>query len=173
MTAHPPASNPSTLQTLFGYKAWANDEILTALAGVDASVHRSAVHTATRILNHTHVVDCIFKAHLQGEPHAYTATNTQDTPTLQALGASMRAVDAWYVDHVARLSALALREQVRFSFTDGDTGLMTREEILLHVITHGGYHRGQAGQVLRGVSVAPPRDLYTRFLHASQPERRV
>jgi uncharacterized damage-inducible protein DinB len=165
-------SSPSALQTLFRYKAWANDELLNALGGIDAAAHPTAVHSATRILNHTHVVDGIFKAHLSGQPHAYKATNTQDTPTLQALGAAMRALDAWYVDYVAGLGAQSLQERVRFTFTDGDAGLMTREEILLHVITHGGYHRGQAGQVMRGASVAPPRDLYTRFLHASEPERR-
>ena len=49
---------------------------------------------------------------------------------------------------------------------------MSREEILLHVITHGGYHRGNVGQVLKSISFAPPRDLYTRFLHQSEPARR-
>jgi uncharacterized damage-inducible protein DinB len=164
---------PSALQTLFGYKAWANEELLTVLGGIDASAHPTVVHTATRVLNHARVVDSIFKAHLSGGPHGYTATNTQDTPTLQALGAAMREVDAWYVAYVADLDAKSLHERLRFTFTDGDAGLMTREEILLHVIAHGGYHRGQAGQVMRGASVAPPRDLYTRFLHISEPERRA
>jgi uncharacterized damage-inducible protein DinB len=167
------ASTPSALQSLFGYKAWANDDLLTTLAGVDALAHPTVVHTALRVLNHTHVVDCIFKGHLTGTPHGYKATNTQDTPSLPALGAAMREVDAWYVAYVARLSAASLQERIRFTFTDGDAGLMTREEILLHVIAHGGYHRGQAGQALRGASVAPPRDLYTRFLHASEPARRA
>jgi uncharacterized damage-inducible protein DinB len=50
---------------------------------------------------------------------------------------------------------------------------MSREEILLHVITHGGYHRGNVGQVLKSISMAPPRDLYTKFLHRSEPQRRA
>ena len=45
--------------------------------------------------------------------------------------------------------------------------------ILLHVVTHGGYHRGNVGQVLKSISVAPPRDLYTKFLHQSEPARRA
>jgi uncharacterized damage-inducible protein DinB len=49
---------------------------------------------------------------------------------------------------------------------------MSRGEILLHVITHGGHHRGNVGQVLKSVSLAPPRDLYTRFFHDSEPARR-
>ena len=42
----------------------------------------------------------------------------------------------------------------------------------VHVLTHGGYHRGNVGQVLKSISVAPPRDLYTKFLHQSEPARR-
>jgi uncharacterized damage-inducible protein DinB len=73
---------------------------------------------------------------------------------------------------VAGLSDAALLEVLNFSFTDGDPGRMSREEILLHVITHVGYHRGNVGQVLKSISVAPPRDLYTKFLHHSEPSRR-
>ena len=65
-----------------------------------------------------------------------------------------------------------LAQTVAFTFTDGDRGAMTREEILLHVITHGGYHRGNVGQLLKAIGMAPPRELYTRFLHLREPQRR-
>ena len=117
-------------------------------------------------------MDRIFQAHLEGKTHGYSATNTKETPTVQALAAAVEELDAWYVSYVEGLAPSAVREQVRFQFTDGDAGSMSREEILLHVITHGGYHRGAAGQVMRAASAAPPRDLYTRFLHIAEPERR-
>jgi uncharacterized damage-inducible protein DinB len=142
------------------------------LAEIDAAAFPAEVHGAIRILNHAHVVDCIFKGHLTGVPHGYAATNTKETPALATLAAATKEVDAWYVSYVGALSPGALQDRIRFTFTDGDAGLMSREEILLHVITHGGYHRGQAGQVMRGASAAPPRDLYTRFLHTSEPRRR-
>jgi uncharacterized damage-inducible protein DinB len=172
MTPTPVLTADSTLVSLFAHKAWANEELFAALAQVDSSAHSPIVHSAIRILNHVYVVDCIFKAHLLGVPHGFAATNTKDTPLLQALAASAREVDAWFLSFVAELPVGALQEPVRFTFTDGDAGLMSREEILLHVITHGGYHRGAAGQVIRATTVSPPRDLYTRFLHSSQPERR-
>ena len=50
---------------------------------------------------------------------------------------------------------------------------MSREEILMHVITHGAYHRGNVGQVLKNISVTPPRDILTKFLHTSEPGRRL
>ncbi|MFM8689816.1 MAG: DinB family protein [Candidatus Limnocylindrus sp.] len=166
------APSHSALGSLFAYKAWANAELLAALSEVAASAHPDEARNAIRILNHVYVVDRIFQAHLEGKAHAYAATNTKETPTVEALTAAVRELDAWYLAYAQGLPPSALREQVRFRFTDGDAGLMSREEILLHVITHGGYHRGAAGQVMRGALVAPPRDLYTRFLHIAEPERR-
>lgn len=164
---------PSTLQSLFGYKVWANDELFAALATVDVQKHPAETHTAMRILNHVYVVDCIFKAHLTGSAHDYAATNTQETPSLRDLAAAVKETDAWLMAYVNTLPEAFLQEQVRFVFTDGDGGMMSREEILLHVATHGGYHRGAAGQAMRSAAVAPPRDLYTRFLHLAELGRRV
>lgn len=157
------------LESLFGQKAWANAELFDVLASVTAEAE---LHTAIRTLNHIYVVDRIFRAHLLGEPHGYEATNTKATPALAELRAAVAETDAWYRQYVAGLDEAALAGQVRFRFTDGDMGAMSREEILMHVITHGGYHRGNVGQVLKNIGVAPPRDLLTKYLHVTEPQRR-
>src|SRR5262249_12700990 len=110
--------------------------------------------------------------HLCGDARPFDATNTKETPSLHQLRQDVQATDAWYLDYVSTLPETALSEILTFSFTDGDSGRMSREEMLLHIIAHGGYHRGNVGQVLKSISVAPPRDLYTRFLHVSEPARR-
>jgi uncharacterized damage-inducible protein DinB len=162
----------NTIQSLFAQKAWANNELYNLLATIDEAQHAAAVHTAVRTLNHIHVVDRIFQAHLLGQPHGYAATNTDATPELGELQFAVAEVDAWFERYVATVSGSQLAERLVFGFTDGDAGAMTREEMLLHVITHGAYHRGNVGQVLKSISVAPPRDLYTKFLHVSEPARR-
>jgi uncharacterized damage-inducible protein DinB len=161
-----------TLISLFGHKAAADAELFAALAALPPG-HDAPLHTCIRTLNHIHVVDRIFRAHLGGEARPFDATNTTATPTLTQLGADVQATDAWYLQYVSSLGAAALDEAIDFTFTDGDAGRMSREEILLHVVTHGGYHRGNVGQVLKSLSLAPPRDLYTRFLHHSEPARRM
>lgn len=161
----------TTLRSLFAYKAWANSELFSLLATVPPS-QGEQLHTCIRTLNHVYVVDRIFRARLSGEPRPFDATNTKDTPSLGQLHSDVEATDLWYVNYVAELAEPALAEVLAFTFTDGDAGRMTREEILLHVVTHGGYHRGNLGQVLKSISVAPPRDLYTKFLHVSEPVRR-
>ncbi|WP_233252135.1 DinB family protein [Limnohabitans sp. 2KL-17] len=83
----------------------------------------------------------------------------------------MSETDAWYLQYVKQLPASEIDQVIRFSFTDGDTGEMTREKMLLHVITHGAYHWGNVEQILKSISVAPLRDHLTKYLHISEPER--
>ena len=163
----------SLLSTLFAQKTWANNELYNQLATVIAPEHASAVHAAIRTLNHIYVVDRIFQAHLLGETHGYTATNTDETPELGELQFAVAELDAWYEQFSAAITPSQLQESIRFHFTDGDAGRMTREEMLAHIITHGAYHRGNVGQILKSISVAPPRDLLTKFLHGREPGRRA
>ncbi len=163
----------SLLPTLFAQKTWANNELFTQLATVTAPEHASAMHGAIRTLNHIDVVDRIFRAHLLGELHGYTATNTDATPSLGELHFAAAETDAWYEQYSTAITAEQLKESITFRFTDGDAGRMTREEMLAHVITHGAYHRGNVGQILKSIEVAAPRDLLTKFLHVREPGRRA
>jgi uncharacterized damage-inducible protein DinB len=161
----------AVLKTLFDYKSWANVELFDVLAKLEPE-HASPLHSCIRTLNHIYVVDRLFRARLGDEPAPFAATNTQATPSLAQLRDDVAATDAWYQDYVARTAPPELAVTVEFTFTDGDVGRMTREEMLMHVLMHGGYHRGNVGQVLKSISIAPPRDLYTKFLHQSEPSRR-
>ena len=165
-------STASLLTSLLHYNAWANRELFNELQRLDPHAQQAELHAALRILNHIHVVECIFVANLQGLPHAYTATNTADTPTLEALQRAMQDTDRWYLDYVAGLNAEQLGEIIAFTFVDGDSGRMSREEMLAHIVTHGGYHRGAVGRLMAQLSLAPPRDIYSRFVHEVEPERR-
>ena len=162
----------SSLQSLFAHKSWANNELFNLLATVTSEEHAAPIRTAVRTLNHIYVVDRIFRSHLLAVQHGYTATNTDATPELSELQFSVAETDAWFESYVSTLTESQLGDRISFRFTDGDAGAMTREEVLFHVITHGLYHRGNVGQVLKSISVAPPRDLYTKFLHVREPSRR-
>lgn len=162
----------TTLISLFGYKAWANSQLFKLLETVPAE-RSEELATCIRTLNHIYVVDRLFRARLAGEPAPFEATNTKETPTLAQLRQDVEATDAWYRQYVSSLTGQQAAEVLDFTFADGDSGRMSREEILLHVQVHGGYHRGNVGQVLKSISIAPPRDLYTKFLHQSEPARRA
>jgi uncharacterized damage-inducible protein DinB len=100
-----------------------------------------------------------FKLESNFKKHGYTATNTDSTPELGELQFAVSEADAWFESYVSKCSDEVLSESILFRFTDGDAGTMTREEMLFHIITHGAYHLGNVGQVLKSIAVAPPRDL--------------
>jgi uncharacterized damage-inducible protein DinB len=159
-----------TLQYLFQYKAWANDELLTALAELGAE--SPITHLAIKALSHTHIVDRIFAAHLRRENHAYTSANSSQMPRLADLSADIRQSDREYVDYVSALDYNQLADRIDFTFTDGALGRMSREEILMHVITHGVGHRGQISAVMLLNSTKPSRDGFTTYLHYVEASRR-
>lgn len=161
-----------SLQSLFAQKSWANNDLFNALAAIPSDEHAGVIHTATRTLNHIYVVDRIFRAHLLGEAHGYEASNTDATPELGELQFAVAETDAWFESYAAVVTEPQLCAAIAFRFTDGDAGTMTREEMLFHVLTHGTYHRGNVGQLMKSISIAPPRDLYTKFLHKREPARR-
>ena len=76
------------------------------------------------------------------------------------------------MDYVSKLNPENLGESIDFTFTDGAPGRMSREEMLSHVVLHGGYHRGAVGRLMAQLSIAPPRDVFTGFLHLSEPTAR-
>ena len=164
---------PQGLAQLFQYKRWANQELLALGAASQGALPADDYRLFVRILNHTYVVDRIFASHLQGLPQTtYRATNTEETPELATLSDTVRASDDWYLQYVGGLDDAQLAEPVEFRFTDGDTGRMSRSEILNHLVVHGTYHRGAAGRILAAHAVQPPRDSLTTFLHRLEPDRR-
>jgi len=155
-------------RTLTRYNAWANELIFAAVAALPEgeavkprrSVFRNMVHT----LNHNYVIDRIFQAHLEGRSHGYTARNTPDHPALSDLWRAQQDIDRWYVAWSDRISDAALDEKVKFTFVGGGDGVMTRGEILQHLVNHTSYHRGFVAQMIYDVPARPPTTDFTVFL---------
>ena len=168
----PPRSLSSTaLKSLFHHKSWANAQLFELLASLPPG-NSQQLDVCLRTLNHVYIVDRIFRGHLSGGPRPYDTTNTAETPSLDWLKCEVRETDAWYESYVQGAVPGVLSETVDFTFTSGNPGRMSREEILLHVATHGVYHRGGVAQVLKSISVTPPDDPYTVFLHETEPDRK-
>ncbi|WP_267555475.1 DinB family protein [Rhizobium rhizogenes] len=165
-------SEQSLLHTLFSYQAWANKDLLDGIGDLDAVRHAKERHASIRLMNHSLVVGRIFAAHLTGQDHGFTADNTPDTPSLAELRTALIASDQWYLRYLETLPPDLLSEALPFVFTDGDRGCMSRQEMLLHVVTHGGYHRGEIGRLLAQLSITPPWDTFAVYLHRTEPSRR-
>ncbi len=159
-----------TLRRLFEYKAWANNELLDALSKLGSE--SSVTNLAIRALSHSYVVDRIFAAHMKHETHGYHSANMTEMPGLDDLAVDMRDSDQDYIDYVSALDDRQLAERIRFTFTDGAAGCMSREEMLLHVITHGVGHRGQVSALMLLNSLPPAADGFTTYLHQAEASSR-
>ena len=159
-----------TLQRLFRHKAWANDELLTALARLEGESPTTGL--AIKALSHSYIVDRIFAAHMRRKAHAYTSANPIEMPTLEGLSADIRESDRQYLEYVSTLDRDQLAERIDFTFTDGAPGRMSREEMLMHVVTHGIGHRGQVSAVMLLNSIPPAKDGFTSYLHEAEASTR-
>ncbi|EKO3975970.1 DinB family protein [Vibrio fluvialis] len=156
----------------FQYKKWANSELLMLGEKQFSQLPESDATFFIRILNHTTVVDSLFISRILGEPEQYRADNTAETPTLNELRQTMDSNDSWLIQYVESATAQELQQVVHFTFVDGDSGQLSVEEILLHLLTHGSNHRGMASRVLAENNLERPRDTFTRYLHQAEPQRR-
>jgi uncharacterized damage-inducible protein DinB len=158
----------SDARTLTRYNAWANELIFAAVAALPEgeatkprrSVFKNMVHT----LNHNYVIDRIFQAHLEGRDHGYTARNTADHPPLAELWRAQRELDRWYIETYDAMDDAMLAKKLRFTFVGGGEGVMTRGEILQHLINHTTYHRGFVAQMMWDASGRPPTTDLTVYL---------
>ena len=151
------------------YNLWANDVFFKAVAELPEeeitkprqTLFKNIVHT----LNHNYVIDSIFRAHLEGRDHGYSARNTVEPPGFEELRRKQRELDEWYVQWSDRTSDDELDETVKFTFVGGGDGAMTRGQILMHIVNHTSYHRGFAGDMFFQIpgKRAPTTDL-TVFL---------
>jgi len=156
----------------FKYKKWANSELL-ALG--ESQLHLLPENDAVffiRILNHTTVVDSLFISRISGTPELYSADNTVETPTYSELKARVESNDSWLVLFSETATAETMSQTISFKFTDGDYGILSVEEVMIHLLTHGSNHRGMASRTLASHGLERPKDTFNRYLHELEPSRR-
>lgn len=141
------------------YKSWANDRTFEDLAALPPEEltrpRQTNFGTILSTLNHILVVDDIFRHHLEGRPHGYSARNTEETPPLAEIVARQREMDAWYLSTTEACGPAAFDQGIDFTFVGGGDGHMSRGEIFLHVVNHATYHRGFISDMMYQVPARP------------------
>lgn len=155
---------PTPLQTLVAHLAWANRQLFAALRDVDSFASHKGADLIVRVLDHIHVVRCIFQAHLQERPHGYTATQRTVVPALEELDRESEILDGWYVDTTASLPPEELARPRDVRFTDGKVMTMTAATMILHVVTHTIHHRGNVDAIMYQCGMPRRRDGMPEFL---------
>jgi len=154
----------------FDYKRWADERSLHAIRFIDNNLHPNSYRFVLQQINHMIIVEELFRSRLTNNPAPHRNTNTESVPKLTALSKRLKASNDWYSNYVAELENGD--EEIVFKFVDGASGMMTRCEILFHIVNHGSYHRGNIAHELDLASVPHPIDGYGAYIHEKEPERR-
>ena len=145
--------------TMLRYKSWANArgfDDLAALSPEELTRPRQTnFGTILSTLNHIFVVDDIFRHHLEGRAHGYSARNTDETPAFEQIVTQQHEMDAWYLSAAEACSPAELEQGIDFTFVGGGDGHMSRGEIFLHVVNHATYHRGFVSDMMYQVPARP------------------
>lgn len=152
--------NVRSARMLTRYNAWADKLMFDAVAALPAGAatqeRPTLFKTMVRTLNHNYLIDVIWQAHLEGRAHGFERRDVVLHPELAELRTAQQAANAWFMDWSDAQSEASLAEEVRFTLIGGNTGAMTRGEILLHVVTHHSYHRGWVSDMFFQVPAQPP-----------------
>ena len=164
-----------TLRMLMRYKAWADRLLFQSLARLSAEQLAQpqpiVFGSLLRTLNHVHAMDEVWRAHLTGRPHGFTTRNPQNCPGFAELQVAQADMDAWYVGYADDLEEALCDQEVRFEFIGGNPGVMSRRDILLHVVNHDTYHRGHVADMMYALNAHPPTtDLPVFLRHAGATE---
>lgn len=155
------------LVTLMELKKFQEMAFYDLLLSAECDAVPEIVRTGSYWLNHIHIVDKIFRAHLSGEVHRFTSTVSNDIPELQLLRQEAANSNDWLIGYAGSLNADMATERVQFAFTDGAPGDMTREEILLHLLTHASYHLSTCSPSLEKKGLTMPPMLLTTMLSST------
>jgi uncharacterized damage-inducible protein DinB len=163
-----PMINTRTARMFAHYKAWADRllfEGVAVLAPAEVVKERPTLFkTMIGTLNHNYVVDLIWQAHLEGREHGFSARNLVLHPRLDDLWQAQQKMNEWMTAWSDAQSDVTLDEPVHFSFISGERAVMTRGEILLHLVNHASYHRGWVCDMFFQVPAKPPTTDLPVFL---------
>jgi uncharacterized damage-inducible protein DinB len=166
-----------TTRLLTRYSAWANSLLYLAMGELPAEEltkpRQIVFGNLIRTLNHVYTIDLVFQAHLEGREHGFRTRTPDVVVTLSELSAAQALLDNWYIRYAEEMSDRVGEEIVEFTFIGGGEGMMSRGDILLHVVNHTTYHRGHIAAMMQQIPAQPPTTDLPVFLRnaALQTER--
>jgi len=143
------------IHNLFSYDDWANREVLASLQALNAPPERSV-----KLLAHIVSAERLWLERL------LVQKQTAPVWPLSTLAQCKLEVDqlpGLWKNYLTALGEAGLARSLTYKNTKGESFSSQKQDILLHVVMHSAYHRGQIAADMRAAGFTPP---YTDFIHA-------
>jgi uncharacterized damage-inducible protein DinB len=143
------------MHRLFVYDDWANREVLASLRQAETTPARSL-----KLMGHIFSAERLWLERL--EQQKQTLPVWPDFSLEQCAGQAAELPALWktYLDAA---NQTGLSRPLSYKNSQGESWTNRRDDILLHVIMHSAYHRGQIAADMRAAGFTP---AYTDFVHA-------
>lgn len=143
------------ISSLLSYDDWANHEVLNSLRALDVPPARSI-----NLLAHIVSAERLWLERL--------LMQKQTLPvwlqfTLEECRFEVDRLPSLWKSYLTSLGEAGLSESVAYRNTKGESFSSRKQDILLHVVMHSAYHRGQIAADMRAAGFTP---AYTDFIHA-------
>lgn len=157
------------LRSLYTYNAWANARFFEAIAGLDEARRtaplESSFPSVIATLGHIVGAEWIWLSRWQGtNPSGFP--DWLQAPILEDLRSRLSRVESDRATYLAGLSEEDLQRPLDYKLLNGTASSTRLLDLLLHVVNHSTYHRGQLTTLLRQVGATPPATdyvVYTRL----------
>jgi len=143
------------ISRLFSYNDWANREVLSSLRTADAPPARSV-----SLLAHITSAERLWLERLVAQKQTLPVWPTS---TLDDCESQIDQLSDLWKNYLTSLAEAGLTHSIHYKNTKGENFTSQKQDVLLHVIMHSAYHRGQIAADLRAAGCTPP---YTDFIHA-------
>ena len=143
------------LTRLFEYDAWANREVLSNLRGLPSPQPRPL-----KLIAHVLASQHFWMSRL--EP-SHPAPSVWPGFTIEECEKQTDELHALWKEYLKKSTEADLAQTIAYINTRGEPWSNRKDDILMHLITHSAYHRGQAAAAVRAAGFAP---AYTDFIHS-------
>ncbi len=141
-------------QQLFRYDAWANSEVLASLRAAGTPPPRSL-----KLIAHILGTEYVWFSRIRAQNSPVAVWPDLDLTQCEQHAQVLSRIWSTYLDE---LDEAAYEKNVMYHNTKGEAWSNSVDAILVHVVTHSAYHRGQIASDMRASGYTP---AYTDFIH--------
>ncbi|MGI8783750.1 MAG: DinB family protein [Acidobacteriota bacterium] len=151
--------NVTEIRVLFVYNEWANVRLLDAVGQLsDEQFTRPLASSFPSIrdtFSHVIAVEWVWLRRWKGESPALIPEWAVGSP-LELLRKKLKGIEAERATFLTALGEQEMQQPVSYTNFKGERWRYALEDLLLHLVNHSTYHRGQVATMLRQVGALPP-----------------
>jgi uncharacterized damage-inducible protein DinB len=151
---------------LFDYMFWADRMMVAAASSLSAEEYYKArgmsLGSIHNLLVHLMAAEWLWLERWRGNSPK-RVENQDDHPTREALEARWPQVHAELLEFMGQQNAESLAKPLSFKSTAGEASTIRLGQLMIHLVDHGSYHRGQLNSLIKQAGGQPAPAFYVTY----------